>query len=62
MKFAGRSLVSKHNRRSRAFYNIISRFYDWIYLVQVFGYVQSARQLVDAVVEEEDSVLDLGCG
>lgn len=62
MKFAGRSVVSKHNRRSRMFYNIISRFYDWIYLVQVFGYVQSAHQLVDAVVEEDDSVLDLGCG
>ncbi|MFH1741956.1 MAG: class I SAM-dependent methyltransferase [bacterium] len=62
MRFAGRSVVAKHNRRSRLFYNAISRLYDWLYLVRVYGYVQSARHLVEETVEEDDLVMDLGCG
>jgi ubiquinone/menaquinone biosynthesis C-methylase UbiE len=55
-------VVSKHNRRSRLFYNAICRLYDWLFLVRVYGYVNAARRLVDDLVEENDVVVDLGCG
>ena len=62
MRVAGRSLVSKHNRRSRWFYNTICGFYDWLFLVRVWGYAHSANRLVDELVENDDLVVDLGCG
>ena len=49
-------------RRLRKFYNVIGRFYDWIYTDQIQGYRQTADYLIEHDIAPGDFVMDLGCG
>ncbi len=61
-RFAGRNILSHKTIRVRRFYNIIGRFYDWIYTEHIEGYRKSTEFVVHSYVSEQDEVLDLGCG
>lgn len=61
-RYAGRNVCAANTDRSRAFYNLIGKFYDWLYADQILGYRQVVQHLVDQYVQPEESVLDVGCG
>ncbi|MFB3788067.1 MAG: class I SAM-dependent methyltransferase [bacterium] len=61
-RYAGRNWCAKSVSHSRKFYNVIGRFYDWIYTDQIQGYRQTADYLVEHYIAPGDFVMDLGCG
>lgn len=61
-RYAGRNISNQSVRHSRKFYNLIGRFYDWIYTEHIEGYIQSQQYLVDQCIADGDRVLDIGCG
>ena len=61
-RYAGRNWCAKSTAHSRKFYNIIGRFYDWIYTKPIQGYREAAEYVVENFIEPGDFVLDLGCG
>lgn len=62
MRNAGRNVVSSHRGMTRLFYDAMGRFYDLLYHRLIRGYVESAQNLMQDLVREGDSVLDIGCG
>lgn len=61
-RYAGRNVCSHSARRTRKFYNLIGRFYDWIYTEHIEGYRQSVEYLANECISPGDRVLDVGCG
>jgi ubiquinone/menaquinone biosynthesis C-methylase UbiE len=62
MRNAGRNVVSANRGLTRLFYNAMGRFYDLLYHRFIRGYVESAGTLMENLVDEGDTVLDVGCG
>ena len=61
-RYAGRNICAVNAARSRKFYNLIGKLYDWLYADFIYGYRQAAQYLVDRFIQRGDSVLDIGCG
>ncbi len=61
-RLAGKNLSNASLRRSRAFYNLIGRFYDWLYTKPIHEYQNAANHLVEKYIPTGGTVLDLGCG
>ncbi len=61
-RYAGRNVCAANTDRSRTFYNLIGKFYDWLYADQILGYRQATQYLVDRYIQPGESVLDIGCG
>ncbi len=61
-RYAGRNICAVSSSRSRRFYNLIGKMYDWIYADQIYGYRQAVEYLVNRFIEPGDRVLDIGCG
>lgn len=61
-KYAGRNVCAHNSQRSRFFYNVIGRFYDWLYTEKIQGYRDAARVVAEKYVGHNERVLDLGCG
>ena len=61
-RYAGRNLCAQNTKRTRRFYNLIGKFYDWIYAEPISGYRQAARYLSDCYIDPGDRVLDIGSG
>ena len=61
-RYAGRNWCAKSATHSRKFYNVIGRFYDWIYTEPIQGYREAAEYVVEKFIEPGDFVMDLGCG
>lgn len=62
MRNAGKNVVSANRGMTRLFYNVMGRFYDFLYHRLIRGYVESAETLMNDLVREGDWVLDIGCG
>lgn len=62
MRNAGCNVVSAHRGMTRLFYDLMGRFYDVLYHRLIRGYVDSAQALMHDLVQEGDTVLDVGCG
>ncbi|MBN2326425.1 MAG: class I SAM-dependent methyltransferase [Candidatus Omnitrophica bacterium] len=61
-RYAGRNISAGNATRSRRFYNLIGKLYDWLYADHIYGYRQAALYMMDRYIESGDSVLDIGCG
>ncbi len=61
-RYAGRNIAFYSPNHSRAFYDLVGRFYDWLYVDHVSGYKQAIQYLVDYHIDSGNSVLDVGCG
>ncbi len=61
-RYAGRNIAFYSPTHSRAFYDLVGRFYDWLYVDHVSGYKQAIQYLVDHHIDPGNSVLDIGCG
>ena len=61
-RYAGKTVFTYETGRSRKFYDVIGRFYDWLYAEAIYDYEHAAEYMISRYIQPHDFVLDVGCG